>query len=95
MMKELGKLTLYYRQQTDVACQKWSGFEIDHEPHFDSYAKVGVYLCQYDGVQIHYGKFVIGAHWGKYLLEFSLKKGFEFHKNYMDIDTTYNLGENE
>ena len=84
--KEWKNLIMMWNVEPRVKEARWYGFEIDWEPHYESYSKVGLYVCKYSASNSIYGKFVIGVHYGKYLVEFSLKEGFKFHDNYLNVD---------
>jgi len=89
--KEWRKLNFYWNVPCETKGMRWNGFEVDYEPHFDSYAKIGLYHCQFDAADSNYGNFVLGLHWGRYLLEFSFKNGIKFHNDYMNVDESKDI----
>ncbi len=41
-------INFYWNAESQIKKALWYGFEIAKEPHFESYSKIGLYLCRFD-----------------------------------------------
>lgn len=104
MLLEKGKAIIFFNEKQQIGQEEayWNGFELDYAPHIsESAANIGCYLCIFAKKNPFYGRFVVGFHFGKFLIEFSLKKPISFHNDYLswailDEEENFNyLGESE